>query len=488
MRKPILAKRPLFVLCAGAIASLTASCGAPDGPAISDADRQTAEKQHPQLLAQFGGSYDGKQAKYVAGIGEKLATAAGIGGRCHFTLVNTDVVNAFAVPGCYIYVTRGLLGLVNSEDELASVLAHEIGHITANHSGAQQRQSVLSQIGVLAVEAITGSDRLAKIAGAAAGLNSLRYSREHEYEADDLGLTYLRKAGYDPYAAPDMLGLLQRNQDYQAGARGKESGAKSIPEWALTHPLTQNRVERALKAAEHTGEERGAIPEKGAEYLREIDGLLYGDDPVQGFVLGRSFAHPEMRIAFEAPPGFTLTNSPQAVLIEGPDGTRGEFGGARLPEGGPEAYARGLLRAVLGDAPVEIAGTQRFVSHGTAAYRLRAAVQTRQGAVPISLAIYAGQNGNAFHILIFSRPGSEPPAALDSLFSSFRNLNPQEIAQLRPRVIQVARVGQGDTLRSLATRMAADRPAELLSALNGLGPNGSLPANGLVKLVVYPQR
>src|SRR5690606_10713528 len=149
--------------------------------------------------------------------------------------------------------------------------------IAADHGNAQQRHSVLSQLGVLAVEAITGSNRLARLAGAAAGLNSLRYSRAHEYEADDLGLTYLRKAGYDPYAAPEMLQALQGWQDYQTSAPGREADANTIPEWALTHPLTRKRIERSEQAAEGTGVKPGAQAEKEAEYLSHVDGLLFGD-------------------------------------------------------------------------------------------------------------------------------------------------------------------------------------------------------------------
>lgn len=454
------------VLFAGALALVLGACGSSRGPAVSDADREVAAREHPQILAEFGGSYDGKAAAYVSQVGEKMADAAGLGGKCHFTLVNTDVVNAFAVPGCYIYLTRGLIGIVNSEDELASVLAHELGHIVADHGNAQRRQSVLSQLGVLAVEAITGSDRLARLAGAAAGLNALRYSRTHEYEADDLGLTYLRKAGYDPYAAPEMLTALQGWQDYQTGASGREADANTIPEWALTHPLTRKRIERSEQAAERSGVKPGALAEKEADYLRQVDGLLYGDDPQQGFVLGRSFRHPDMRIAFEAPAGFTLTNSPQAVLIEGPDGTRGEFGGAHAERLGADAYAEGLLKGLIRNAPAQVLSAQRGVVNGVPAFVVQAMIRTGQGAVPVSLATYARGNGDLYHFLVISRPGSEPQQGIAALFRSFRFLDAAQVARLKPRYIRVEQVKPGDTLRSLSARMAADRPGELLLMLN----------------------
>lgn len=472
-------------LFAASFALLPSACGGSSGPAVSDADRRIAAEQHPQLLAEFGGSYDGKQGAYLVRVGDKIADAAGIGGRCTFTLVNSDVVNAFAVPGCYIYVTRGLMGIVNSEGELASVLAHEVGHVVRNHSYEQQKRSLLRSLGVLAVNAITGSERLTEIAGAAAGYFTLRYSRKHEYEADDLGLGYLQKAGYDPFASADMLALLDRYHEFQQRDRGIED-AKSIPEWALTHPLTENRIARARTAAERTGIKPDALPEYEAQYLRQVDGLLYGDDPEQGFVLGRRFAHPVMRIAFEAPPDFTLTNSPQAILIEGPDGVRGEFGGGRLPPEGLDAYAEALLARLLGDAPAEVTSAQPFRASGVPGFFMQASVQTPEGAVPVSLATYAGPGEAAYHFLLFSQPGSEPQGAIGELFRSFRLLSASDVARLRPRFIRVWQVRPNDTLQSLAGRMATEQPTELLLMLNDRASAQELRPGERVKLVVSP--
>ena len=302
------------ILLAAGLAWLLASCGSADEASVTSADRELGAEQHPKLLAEFGGSYEAEEAAYVAQLGAKVAEAAGLEDQCTFTLVNSDVVNAFAVPGCYIYVTRGLIGIVNSEAELSSVLAHEVGHIVAKHSRRQQRRSLWRGIGVFAIQLITGSERLTRIAGEAATYFTLRYSRSQEYEADDLGLRFLRDAGYDPFAAADMLDALGRQERFLGRTRGRDE-ARSIPEWARTHPLTENRISRARDAAVATGLADDALPEKETVFLREIDGLLYGDDPRQGFVIGRRFAHPVMRIGFEAPAGFTLTNSPQAILI-----------------------------------------------------------------------------------------------------------------------------------------------------------------------------
>jgi predicted Zn-dependent protease len=475
-----------FLPLACCAALLTSACGYGDAP-VSDQERAVGAEQHPQLLAQFGGAYAGEEAGYLARLGEKIAGGADLQNQCTFTLVNTDVVNAFAVPGCYIYVTRGLMSIVNSEAELASVLAHELGHIAGNHNERQQRRALFRGLGVVAISAITGSERLSRIAGAAAALFTLRYSRSHEYEADDLGLKYLRAAGYDPHEAVDMLAALGRHQLFLTASRGRDE-ASGIPEWAMTHPLTEHRMARARAAAEESGVRPGALPDNEAGYLRELDGLLYGDDPEQGFVMGRRFAHPVMRIAFAAPPGFTLTNSPQAILIEGPDGLQGEFAGGPLPPGGLPAYAEAVLANMLGDAPVELGPASEAVINGVPALIVPAVVRTQQGPVSLTLAAFQGSGGDAFHFAMIARPGAPASQAVAELFASFRLLSAAEAASLRPRRIRTVQARPGDTPRSLAARMAADPPLGHFLMLNGRSAQDPLRPGELVKLVVVAPR
>jgi predicted Zn-dependent protease len=466
---------------------LAAACGGDDGePAVSEADRRVGAEQHPRLLMEFGGAYEAPEAAYLVRLGEKIAAAADLDGQCRFTLVNSDVVNAFAVPGCYIYVTRGLMGVVNSEAELASVLAHEVGHIVGNHNERQQRRSLWRGLGVWVVGAVTGSERLQRIAGEAAAYFTLRYSRAQEYQADDLGLTYLRNAGYDPFAAADLLDALGRHERFQARTRGRDD-ARSIPEWARTHPLAENRVARSREAAQATGVQPDSLPENEAAYLGEVDGLLYGDDPEQGFVQGRRFLHPVMRIGFEAPEGFTLTNSPQSILIEGPDGLRGEFAGGRLPPEGLDAYASAALAQLLGDAPIDLTQSRRARVNGVPALFLSLVVATADGNVPLTLAAYAGDGGAAYHFLMISGGSSAPGAAIEPLFRSFRMLTPEEAASLRPRRIRVVRAGPGETVRSLAARMASDQPLEQFLMLNGRTAEQPLRPGEAVKIVVFAQ-
>jgi predicted Zn-dependent protease len=486
-------KKSSFFLAASAGLLALAGCGderSPEdyAPSIRPEDRQLGAEQHPQLLAEFGGAYEAPEARYVAAVGEKVARAAGLGGQCTFTLVNTDVVNAFAVPGCFIYITRGLMGIVNSEAQLASVLGHEVGHIVADHSQRQQRRSVLTGLGALAVGILTGSERLAAFAGRAAQLFGLRYSRNQEFESDRLGIFYTKEAGYDPFEAAEMLDALARNEALMARTRGDD--AKTIPAWARTHPLTEDRIARAAVEAGETGVADNALPEGEAPFLREVDGLLYGDDPIQGFVQGRRFLHPEMRVAFEAPPGFSLSNTPRAVLIEGRDGMRGEFGGGPMPPSGVEEYAVRLAEQLVGNSRGAQAGQlQRASIGGVPAAILPVSIQSEQGAATLVVAAYDGGRGGAYHFIMVAPPEEAALASLNQLFGSFRLLSAEQAAQLRPRLIDVVAAGPTDTLQSMASRMAVpELPLETFLMLNDRSADQPLRAGEAVKIVRYAGR
>jgi predicted Zn-dependent protease len=454
-----------------------------ESPSVSEQDRAYGQQAHPQLLASFGGAYAGEETAYVRAIGERMATAAGLGGQCTFTLVNTDVVNAFAVPGCYVYVTRGLVAIVTSEAELASVLGHEVGHIVAGHAQRQERRSLWRTLGVVAVS-VTGSERLTRLASQAAGYFGLRYSRQQEYEADDLGLNYLEGAGYDVYAAADMLGALQRQEAFMKATRSRDY-ARSVPEWALSHPLTEHRIEQARTNAAKTGLEDDALPENADRYLAEVDGLLYGDDPEQGFVIGRRFAHPVMRISFEAPAGFSLTNSPQAIRLKGPNGISGEFGGGTIRGGDLQGYAKALVAQVSGDAPADVIDASALTINGLPAVITQIRVAVRDGTLPLSIAAYDGGNGQAYYFIIVSPPADADAAAIAALFQSFRRLSQQEAAALRPRFVRTIKTAPGDTADTLGRRVADTNPTALFKLLNGQQGDRPMRAGETVKLVTY---
>jgi predicted Zn-dependent protease len=472
---------------AGLIAGLflLGSCGSapPEvSGGISEADQAYGAEQHPKLLAEFGGEYSGPEARYTKALGEKIARAAGLDGQCVFTLVNTNVVNAFAVPGCYIYVTRGLFGIVTSEAELASVLGHEVGHIVGAHSRRQERRSIWRTLGVIAVS-LTGSELLTRVAGQAAQYFTLRYSRNQEYESDTLGIRYLESGGYDPHAAADMLGALGRHDAFLTRTSGRNE-ASAIPEWARSHPLTDNRIARARDAASQINADPNALPENEAAYLSEVDGLLWGDDPEQGFVLGRRFLHPIMRITFEAPTGFALTNSPQAIMLAGPSGMRGEFGGGPMPDGRLDLYVQQIVEQIARQGQGQASATEGVIN-GLPALLVDLQLRGRDGVIPVSIAAYDGGDGQAYHFVMLAPPAAPNAAAIASMFRSFRRLSTQEAAQLRPRVIETVTVAQGDTAATMARRMADPNPGDLFLLLNGKDAGQALRQGERVKIVTW---
>ena len=474
--------KPILFAAACALTFAAADAGQARTPSVSARDRAAAAQQHPQVVAQFGGEVTGPASTYVKAVGEKMASTAGLPGQCTFTLIGSEVVNAFAVPGCYIYVTRGLLAIMNSEDELASVLGHEVGHITGNHSGQRQTRGALAGLGALAVGVITGSGQLAQVASQLGGLYTLSYSRAQEFDADDRGVSFLLGSGYNSFAAADMLQTLGSN-DALTRRVGQRTGSE-IPAWASSHPLTGDRVTRAAAKAQASGGVRETPAQKSRVYLQAVNGLIYGDDPEQGFVNGNTFAHPKLKIAFDVPQGFTLTNTATSVNVAGPNGLKAMFSAGALSSGGLDAYATGVLAKVVGQAPTQVAAFQHGTTNGLQTTLLPARAQTSSGQ-QVDVAVTAYQVGNsAYHFVTLAPAGAAGP--FTPMLGSFRQLSDQQAAALRARRIEVVTVGAGDTVQSLAQRMAfTDYQVDRFLSLNGRTATQPLRAGELVKLITY---
>ncbi len=470
-----------------ALALLLAGCATvsstPDAPAVSAGNRATGAKSHPQVLQEFGGEVTGAPSVYVKRVGERMAGAAGLSNQCTFTVVNSEVVNAFAVPGCYIYITRGLLAIMNSEDELASVLGHEVGHITADHSTRRQNTAMATTLGAVLAGVLTGSGDVANLAGQLGQVYTLGYSRDQEFQADDLGVRYLSGAGYNPYAASEMLNELGLNDALEAKTNHRDAN-DTTPSWARTHPLSADRVVRAKSRAQAAGANPGQPPRMTRPYLESINGLLVGDDPEQGFVSGRTFAHPKLKITFDAPEGFTLQNSPQAVIIAG-NGGKAQLSGGELPESGLDGFAAQALQSVLGNARAEIGQRQSTTTNGLDTVIAPARALSQSGQV-LDVVVYAYRVGqSAYCFITLSAAGGAQP--FSSMVRSFRALTDKEAAALKARQIALATVGPKDTAESLSRRMAyEDFQFERFQSLNGRDGNSPpLRAGDLVKIVTY---
>ena len=484
MKRAHLNSRPIL---AGALAlmALTALPSTASAQIVKAAEQARAAQQHPQIIAQFGGAIDGSLGAYVTGIGNKTANAAGLNGLCKFTLINSDVVNAFAVPGCYIYVTRGLLTIMNSEDELAAVLGHEIGHIMGKHAYRRQRASTLSTLGALALGVATRSQEVMQTAGQLAQVYTLQYSRTQENESDGYGVRYLGANGYNMFAAADIMGALGAQEALDARVNNREG--RVIPNWARSHPVSSERVALTSAAARTAGATPSSPAETVTPFFNAINGLRVGDDPEQGYINGRVFSHPSIKITFEAPAGFSMTNTPQAIQIQGPNNLKGQFAGGGALNGGLDAYAMAALRAVLGQTPAQMGSPQASTINGLSAVSLLARAQTQSGqAVDIAVMAY-DINGKAYHFMLVGPAGQLDPTF--AMTQSMRRLSDGEVANLRPRQIEIVTARSGDTIASVSSRMAyADFQADRFKMINGIREDRALQNGERLKIVTYAPR
>jgi predicted Zn-dependent protease len=453
---------------------------------ITPAEAQQGAQAHPQLLAEFGGAMTGSHAAYVEQVGKNIAVQSGLGNaRESFTvsLLNSPVNNAFAIPGGYIYTTRQLVSLMNNEAELAAVLGHEVGHVAARHSQRRQKAATKNTIigGGLAILSglLLGDSGLGQTLSRGflqgSQLLTLKFSRKQELQADDLGIEYLGRAGYDRRAMGTVLASLAAQNSLDSRLSGQNA---SVPEWASTHPDPASRVQSALAKG---GTTPGGVTNRDT-FLSRIDGLRYGDDPAQGLIEGRSFIHPELMLTFAAPQGFYMVNGTRAVTIQG-QGGQAQMTSAAY-SGNLESYVRQQFTALGGQnstlAPQTI---ERTTVNGLPAVYGTARVNNGNSQVDLVVFAYEFSRDRAYHFVAMAPAGRA--ATFNPMFQSMRRISQTEANAVVPRKVQVVTVARGDTAASLARRMAYDTAQEdRFRVLNALGSSDSVTPGQKVKLVV----
>ena len=486
-------RRPLVLLAASAVILLPGTASA-QLRYLNQRDVAESQQQHTELVQEFGGAETGARAAYVEGIGRRVAGFSGVanpGQSFRFTTLNSAVENAFATPGGYVYITRQLMGLMNDESELAFVLGHETGHIAANHARARQsaaqRNTILGVLGSILGSVIGNNifgSLISQSAQQYAQLSTLSFSRDQEYQADTLGTRYMISAGYDPLGGPGILAALGRATALQARVQGRTN--RSTPEWASTHPLSENRLQRARTEAQRTGRAGQGIRNRD-QFLAQLEGIYVDDDPAQGVIDGRSFTHPDLRLQFYVPTGYQMQNGTRAVSVSGSAG-QAQFSTGRF-NGNLEAYIGQVLYGLTGGrTQVAMAPPRQTVVNGIPAMFAIGRANTRSGAVDIGIMAYRWDQDTAYHFVTLTRAGAGfGPFA--SMIDSLRRITPGEAAQIRPRIIDVVAAAPGDTPQSLARRMAyRDFQLERFLSLNGLAANSRLTPGQKVKVVVYGTR
>ncbi len=442
---------------------------------VSESQEREMGRQYDQQIVQQLGAYEDPDLQaYVQGLGKRLAASSERPDLpWSFRVVDDPVVNAFALPGGYIYVTRGIMAHLNSEAELAAVVGHEIGHVTARHSVNQMSKAQLAQLG-LGVGAILAPERMDSFGGllqTGVGLLFLKYSRDDERQADDLGLRYLMRGGYNPWPMAEVFGLLE--------AVSASGGGGRAPGWLATHPAPENRREWAQRAIPALGQDLANRPVRREEYLDRIDGMVYGEDPRDGFFRESRFLHPRMKFQLAFPEGWTLVNQRSVVGALSPD--KDAIVQLTLSA---EGSARGALDKFFAQQGVTRTDGGRGSIHGLPTAGAGFTAQTEQGALE-GLVAFVEYGGRVFQLTGYapSARWAARSAAVERSLQSFDGLDDPAVLSVEPRRLRVVRADRATSLAELARRNGATVPVESLALLNQLDETARLEAGQRYKLV-----
>lgn len=436
------------------------------------------KESHPAILAEFGIVENQALQEWFSRVGHAMAKIS------HrpdlpwtFTVVDSPVVNAFAVPGGFIYLTRGILTYMNNEAEMAGVLGHEIGHVTARHSVTQISQQQLLGLGLgLATVFSSRVRQLSDLAEMGLGILSLKYSRDHERQSDQLGIQYMAQAGYDPAQMSDFFHVFENM---------REEEGETVPNWLASHPAPPERITATAEAARKVKQEN-----PGRQYsvnrdglMSHIEGLVHGDNPREGFEEKGRFYHPDLRFQLDVPQGWKVQNTKSAVAFYEPGGNAVVQLTLVPPKAGetPEAVGSAVARQqgiqFVDGGSLNINGNPAFLGR----YRLQA-----QGGVIDVLAGFISHGKNIYQVAGMAPANAYAAFArtFEGTIRGFRNLTDARILAVQPDRIRIYRARAGETLRGIAQSQAQSRiTVEELAQLNRLSPDQALSAGTPVKLV-----
>src|ERR1700734_3669651 len=440
----------------------------------------SAEKPNPErkrLIDAFGGVYSRPATQaYLDGVLMKIAPPSDSAGtQYRFTVLNSPIVNAFSLPSGDIFVTRGLLALADDTSEIAAVMAHEIGHITARHAAQRAEFEKTTALFTKVNTQLLAQRQAQDEAEARSKLAIASFSRQQEFEADQIGIKTIAKAGYDPYAAARFLTALGEWSALRASVSG--AGSADRPDMMATHPSTPERIAQATEEARQFGPPGSGEVDR-AGYLAAIDGLAFGDDPSQGIVRDTAFVHPKLGFAFKAPDGFTLDNQSAALIGVG------ETGGEALRLGSIATPESTSVTSAIGSDWIDGVKTTSIESKKIDG--LEAATAVAQGD-QWSFRLGAVRLNGRLYRLIFAAHDLSP--AVDSRFmaslDSFRLINAQDSALATPEKMKIVEAADGDTAETLAARMGfLPQWLDQFLILNGLERDAALVPGQRYKIVV----
>ncbi len=456
----------------------------PQPPAINSPQQARRElpaasaREHQRILAAYNGVYKDKRLEALLSetVAKLVASSERPDMNYDVIILNSPSVNAFALPTGQLYVTRGLIALANDTSELASVLAHEMSHVIAQH--AEMREEKVREAALVdrVVNDVLSDPETGALALAKSKIKLASFSRAQEFEADGIGVGIAARAGFDPYGATRFLASMGRNADMKANPGQTRIDPRS-PDFLSSHPATPERIKNAQSNAKQFNVSGGGERDRSS-YLASIDGMVYGEDTSEGFVRGRKFLHAKLGFAFTAPEGFVLDNTAQAVL--------------GVKDGGGQA-----LRLDVVAVPAEMKLADYLTSGWIENIDSKSINELTINGFPMATAtakgdqwsfrLYAVRFGSEVYRFIFA--SKKMTADVDRVFresvSTFRRMTLAEGQTTKPLRIKVVTVAADDTVERMASRMAvSDRQVERFRIINGLAPGQSLTPGDKVKIAV----
>jgi predicted Zn-dependent protease len=441
---------------------------------VSEQDEVTLGKQYDQEIGQTYGFYNNPAlSAYVDRIGQSLAkNTQRPNVEYHFKVLDSSIINAFATPGGYVYVTRGILAYLNDEAELAGVIGHELGHQNARHIARKMSQQQIAQLGLNVGMAV--SETLRKYSGfAQAGVSMLflKFSRDDERQADDLGVEYGSKTGYDTYRMAAFFETLNRLSP---------SGESGLPDWFSTHP---NPVNRVAAVNSKTSEWRQKLTRtqyavNRNDYLKMVDGIVYGDDPRQGYVESNAFYHPTLKFTFPVPSGWTVNNTPAQVQL-----VSEKQDAAILLMGDKATSPSAAADQFVQDAKAAVKSREKLTVNGFQAEKVVASVISGEDTLrTMSYFIAKGGAVYAFHGMTPWKQYAQYSTTFSNTMGGFKNLDDPAKINVKPQLLVVKNATKaGSVSATLKQFGTSDTDLEQRTILNGMHLTDNVTAGTLIK-------
>jgi predicted Zn-dependent protease len=444
---------------------------------VTEQDEISLGKQADQEVGQIYGFYENQAlADYVDRIGQSISkNTQRPNNEYHFKVLDTPVVNAFAVPGGYVYVTRGILAYMNDEAELAGVIGHELGHENARHIAQQMsRQQITQLTGSVAMIAWEGLRKYAGLAQLGTSMLFLKFSRDNERQADDLSVEYGSKSGYDTYRMAAFFQTLKRLNP---------AGSSGLPDWFSTHPDPGNRVKAVNdKTAEWRQKlTRTQYAMRRDDYLRAVGGIVYGEDPLQGYVEGNAFFHPTMRFTFPVPSGWKVNNTPSQVQI-----VSEKQDAVILLMQEKAASVSGAADQFIQEANAVVLSRERLVVNGFQSEKVVARLISDQDTLrTMSYFIAKGEAVYTFHGMTGWKQYSRYSPTFSGTLGGFKNLDDPSKINVKPERLIVKTVTRAGSLKAILKQFGTpESDLEKQAVLNGMQLADNVSAGTLIKIVV----